>query len=387
MMESIETSDTTLEEQSAPGLTSRDSLSATSSTTTSTAPFADSPEAQPGASEAESESENPQPDDEFWFEDGNLILIAGDVEFRIYKGPLIANSPVFKDMLSLPSPGPPPDQTVATPAATGGSQCSCGKNPALVHVQDSPEDMRHFLQALVPGKTPRVAPDNDSFHTVSACIRLGHKYEVDYMVERSLAYLKQYFVCAPDAWDRTSFPKPPTFEDVHCIGVVNLARLTDTAILLPPALMTCCRLSATELMNGFAREDGTREVLSQEDIGRCFVGRARLVEAKAFVTLKVFDQALSPDCTRSSECEPIFLRLLDHLKSNKDVLCNVFWHNLLGSYIEREDRDRNLCWPCFKLLKAREKEEQQKVWRKMPELLDLTVEDWAEECCKEGSDD
>ena len=87
-----------------------------------------------------------QPDDEFWMEDGNLVLIARDVEFRVYKGPLIANSPVFKDMLSLPQP-----------EGSSSSRCTCGHAPALVHVSDSPEDLRHLLRALVPGKTPRCA--------------------------------------------------------------------------------------------------------------------------------------------------------------------------------------------------------------------------------------
>ena len=90
----------------------------------------------------------PQPDDEFWLEDGNLTLIAREsVEFKVYKGPLIANSPVFKDMLSLPQPD-----------GASTSQCTCGFAPALVHVSDSPEDLRHLLRALVPGKTPRSVP-------------------------------------------------------------------------------------------------------------------------------------------------------------------------------------------------------------------------------------
>ena len=86
----------------------------------------------------------PTPDDEFWLEDGNLTLIAREsIEFRVYKGPLISNAPVFKDMLSLPQPD------------GGPSGCTCGYAPALVHLTDSPEDLRHLLRVLVPGKTPR----------------------------------------------------------------------------------------------------------------------------------------------------------------------------------------------------------------------------------------
>ena len=56
-----------------------------------------------------STSADPQPeslkrDEEFWYEDGTIILIAADVEFRVYRGPLEKHSAVFRDMLSFPQP-------------------------------------------------------------------------------------------------------------------------------------------------------------------------------------------------------------------------------------------------------------------------------------------
>ncbi|KAI1787069.1 hypothetical protein LXA43DRAFT_855995, partial [Ganoderma leucocontextum] len=57
-------------------------------------------------------------------------------------------------------------------------------------------------------------------------------------------------------------------------GAVNLARLTGHDSLLPVALMACCKLGP-ELGEGFTREDRMREMLSYDDIVRCFVGKAR----------------------------------------------------------------------------------------------------------------
>ena len=82
---------------------------------------------------------SPQPDDEFWLEDGNLTLIAGDVEFRVYKGPLMAVSPVFKDMLSLPQPA----ATQVEPACP------------VIPLPDSPADLRHVLRVLMLTKRIR----------------------------------------------------------------------------------------------------------------------------------------------------------------------------------------------------------------------------------------
>ncbi len=77
-------------------------------------------------------------DEEFWFEDGNVMLVARDVEFRVFKGILADHSPVFKDMFSLPQP--PEYATALCP---------------VVHVTDAPEDLRHLLRVYMPKTEPR----------------------------------------------------------------------------------------------------------------------------------------------------------------------------------------------------------------------------------------
>ncbi len=76
-------------------------------------------------------------DAEYWLEDGTVILVARGVEFRVYKGVLSTHSPVFADMFSLPQPDQSP------------SQCP------VVHLDDSPEDLRYVLRALLPGTNQR----------------------------------------------------------------------------------------------------------------------------------------------------------------------------------------------------------------------------------------
>ncbi|TBU29661.1 hypothetical protein BD311DRAFT_660619 [Dichomitus squalens] len=331
-------------------------------------PLSDDPSpAEPTTATQPTEAHNLlQHDPEYWLEDGNLTIIASNVEFRIYKGPLVTNSPVFKDMLSLPQPD-----------GTSGSQCICGTKPAVVHVSDSPEDLRHIFRALLPGKTPRVAPDDLSFDAVSACVRLGHKYEIDEIVQRSLDYLKKFFVESFETWARVDPPRPPAFEANHSIGVVNIARMTSTDVLLPTALMGCCMLNSTELVNGFTREDGTQEKLSAEDIGRCFLGRANLMQANTLATLGVFEQTLSEGCTRRDVCGPVFLKLLDELRNHERVVCTLDWFKYWSDYIDGRDDDRRICARCYKMLQEREKEQHRGIWKRLPELMGVVVEGWA----------
>lgn len=90
----------------------------------------------------DAETSSTKRDSELWFEDGNLILCAGDVEFKVYRGPLIAHSLVFRDMLSLPQP----------PAADrSSSEHLC----PVIPLHDSPDDLRHALRVFVPGSSLR----------------------------------------------------------------------------------------------------------------------------------------------------------------------------------------------------------------------------------------
>ncbi len=85
-------------------------------------------------------------DAEFWFRDGNIVLVARDVDFRVYKGILADQSPVFDDMFSFPQPAPftPPRLELASSSNTDACP--------FVHLSDSPEDLRHLLRVCIPKK-------------------------------------------------------------------------------------------------------------------------------------------------------------------------------------------------------------------------------------------
>ncbi|EJF56075.1 hypothetical protein DICSQDRAFT_183997 [Dichomitus squalens LYAD-421 SS1] len=106
-----------------------------------------------------------------------------------------------------------------------------------------------------------VALDDLSSNSVSACVGLGHKYEINYVVRRGRNYLKKFFVENLDTWARVDPPRPPAFQG--------------------------CIRSSADLVNGFTREDGKPEKLSAENIGRWFLGRANLMQANTLATLRV----------------------------------------------------------------------------------------------------
>ena len=95
-------------------------------------------EAQPDSKHSVFRAENLQHDDEFWLEDGSVVLIAGDVAFRVYRGLLASQSKVFADMFESAS---------ATQCARDNEM---EEGCPIVCLSDSPLDVRYFLRVLLP---------------------------------------------------------------------------------------------------------------------------------------------------------------------------------------------------------------------------------------------
>ena len=74
-------------------------------------------------------------DSEVWLEDGNVILHADGVVFKVYQGFLTRRSEVFCDLLTLPDP--PVSERV--------------KGVPVISVLGSPDDLRHLLLVLCCG--------------------------------------------------------------------------------------------------------------------------------------------------------------------------------------------------------------------------------------------
>ena len=78
-------------------------------------------------------------DEELWLDDGNVVLVAGNIMFKVYRGLLAAQSPIFGDMFAV---------------ASSSRGAHFGDVPT-VRLTDSPEDLKHLLRALVPNTQRR----------------------------------------------------------------------------------------------------------------------------------------------------------------------------------------------------------------------------------------
>ncbi|KAI1795299.1 hypothetical protein LXA43DRAFT_1090948 [Ganoderma leucocontextum] len=116
----------------------------------------------------------------------------------------------------------------------------------------------------------------------------AHKYHISSVQDQEICALQES--CLTSDFNVHFGPPNPqiSMKSVHYIGAVNLARLTDTPLMLPLALYRCCYLGG-KLLDGWTREDGTVEYLSPEDVKRCFNARIVLSRREVLLVSRLLD--------------------------------------------------------------------------------------------------
>ncbi|KAI0683669.1 hypothetical protein C8T65DRAFT_749389 [Cerioporus squamosus] len=287
-------------------------------------------------------------DEEFWLDDGTVILIARDVEFRVYGGVLATHSPVFKELLSEDSP-------VRTVSINGKDDVPC----PVVALSDSPEDLRHILRVYMPRSEVSMFPAREpSFAFISASIRLGKKYKMTPLYEQSIAFLKRYYPSELDKWTELHAWAPDGWPTNRAIGVINLARLSGELSLLPG--------------------DGSQETLAPEDLDICFKAKTELRKASIKLLFDILSPFAAPECTAPSTCSEVFRSALAGLYARLDDLLDSDPFFPYTTYVKIEDGKFGVCEACLAMTEERCWNGRQKLWDRLPEVLRVDVPGWGE---------
>ncbi|KAI1795314.1 hypothetical protein LXA43DRAFT_1090964 [Ganoderma leucocontextum] len=305
---------------------------------------------------------------EFWFEDGNIVLVAQRTAFRIYRGLLSSQSTVFSDMFASSSSSA--DETF--------DECP------VVHLSDSPHDLAHLLRVLLPkSRIHYQATDADpdrTFDEVFALVRLAHKYHIQQVQDQALAALQLFdftndfntFFAGPSNNNKSLLQRRP-----QAIGAANLARLTDTPSMLPLALYQCTYLGST-VLDGWKRCDGTVEHLSPTDLRRCIDARIALAQEHVFFLSQIFDETPSARCEGPGHCQERFCLIHRIIMRSPDVtkdMALMDWTSMLRTWA---DGAMALCKACGEELVDRNRRERRRIWNKLPEIFNIEVEVWGE---------
>ncbi|OCH84256.1 hypothetical protein OBBRIDRAFT_741863 [Obba rivulosa] len=297
--------------------------------------------------------------DEIWYEDGNVILVVENKAFRVYQGLLSRHSPVFRDMFKIPQP------------ETAESEDRC---PIVRLSGDTAADWVHVLRiSLQRAGSLWHAP----LCSRLAVVRIGHKYEMNFLRDQALKHLKQVFT------DR--FPDFDNVEDHLCafsveariydaIAAVNLSRLTGEISMLPFALYVCCQLH-DELVHG-CEEGGLLEKLAPEDIVRCVTGKTKLAQANAAAFFRTFLWGEYYSLCCKDNCEQAFHEIITHLGQDSDnhVADSTpleAWSFAITNYYRTK-----LCTTCLRRLREKERFERVRIWDSLPSYFNVDLPTW-----------
>ena len=316
-------------------------------------------------------------DNDFWLVDGTVVLIARKVAFKVYMGLLAEQSPVFSDVFS---------------SASSNSSKTLDHAP-VVHLSDSPEDLRHLLRALLPNRqrwfvyfslfsepfcsqsrntslfaTRKASPLQ--FNQLSALVRLAHKYQIDDLQAQAVSALETYFV--PDLASLAT--RSPAFKAPEGCGIemIYLARLLDMPNLLPFAFY-CATFVGGRVANGWSLEDGTVRHLEPDDLRRYIDGYGKLRARAESMLARIFDIIpQAGECVDLEDCgdalEKIYARDIKPLKDDP---------YLLRSWKVVKPREKyGLCRACVGMLETRFRAERAALWNELPSIFDLAVEGW-----------
>jgi len=207
---------------------------------------------------------NDQQDEDFSFSDGSIVLSAKNADenlvyFRVHKSVLAKNSPVFEDMLTMPTPA---------------NQDSYDGLP-LVHLHD---DAKHLKEVLTIFYDP-CALLVDGRASIAAALRgslkLATKYQVENLRNVFIQKLQMEWPTTLAEWDALKKEDKMyfagEFRDDHysgIISIINLANDCDVPSVLPTAFYWLFSL----LRKHGYRHDKVLPLLSHQDIQRLVVG-------------------------------------------------------------------------------------------------------------------
>ncbi|KAH8823246.1 hypothetical protein DL96DRAFT_1502436 [Flagelloscypha sp. PMI_526] len=139
-----------------------------------------------------------------WYEDGGIVLRAGNRLFRVYRGILIQQCEVFKDMF-----------TVVQPSV---SEEDMYDGCPLILLQDDVDEMEWFLKAIFDSRSLPNPEDGFDYRQLSSILRLSHKYDNAGLKRRTLQQFTASFMNSPLSSSRARPPCHMDLEDrLHCI--------------------------------------------------------------------------------------------------------------------------------------------------------------------------
>ncbi|TBU38340.1 hypothetical protein BD309DRAFT_532491 [Dichomitus squalens] len=303
--------------------------------------------------------------EEFWFEDGNVILVArGGVGFRVYKGVLCEAGTAWGPMFSRHD-GP------------------MHEGVPVIFLTDDPGNLTLVMRRLMPPQRMGAAPPSFlDITTLSACVRLGFKYGMDTLITHCRDFLLDLFPCDFDEWldlEGRTFLRTLEERAEFLVPLVNLAHLLQYWYFVPAALLLACTVPEAQLVSGFDLPDGTTERLCAEDYARVAHLHSELRARLPVMLWELLDEFHPPstcvkgpgECSASVKSPVVAHEIREWVlycaRNSAHPLPMWGW---LSDVVYRQ----GVCRVCHAWLENEWKVKLKEVWLELPDILGLRAE-------------
>ncbi|KAJ7101452.1 hypothetical protein B0H15DRAFT_876493 [Mycena belliarum] len=301
-----------------------------------------------------------------WFDDCGLVLQAETTIFRISREFLAVQSPIFRDMLSLPT----------HPDAETMDGCP------FVLLPDSAEDVTVFLKALLYYDFFEPWPAKTTYPILAGVLRMSHKYEVDALRKRALVHLSSFHPTTLSGWDELVDKKCSWFDDLidagySTIPLIILARQLSIDWILPVAFY---RMYETTCENIVLDGRGNFELSGSDKLA--LVVASRLLETTEVT--QILDFLWTPfsikGCTsvHVNECTKVRTkcrRKAEYWRRRDAETASTMPLDLWNA-ADWQRLANDVCQICLSQMKTVHGEARRSLWARLPEMFELS--DWTE---------
>lgn len=310
-------------------------------------------------------------EEDVWFEDGNIVLVAQDTPFLVHKSVLATKSDVFRDTFSV-------------------ARAECDEmldGIPILRLADGWIDVRNMLVAIYHSERyvcscTRIEVFDDlnpvnvryfehgesmEFSVIRSFLCLGTKYEVRTLRQEAVRRLR---ICFPVSFEQYLSQhirrgRIIRMNPVDAMEVVHIAQLCDLPDVLPSALYECTLLSAHELLEGPYSSITSISVLSMIFDTQRRLANSSIIFLKDTMLRQPAVFCLSPEVC-SAEIQNGFSRIWsDLVESAGDMISEYSTVNVIGG---------SSCLACSRNVEVDCKAFYQNVWGRLGDYFN--VEPW-----------
>jgi len=209
-----------------------------------------------------------------WFDDGNCVLQAENMVFKVYTGILSKHSALFETLFTIPQP-----------------QVDCHsltyEGCPLVQLQDKAQAIHYLLKALFDLQFYADVTKIKDAEIVITIVQMSLKYDISILLRRSIMAFTALYPPALAKWDiraqrRQHAPFVAAYGRALPYVAIELAKKTGMEVLLPAAMFECCSYSIADIMDGVQTPDGKLVHLDHDS-------KRAVLQARVQLSLKARD--------------------------------------------------------------------------------------------------